>query len=72
MRVRNRWVGVAGSLLALGLVAAGQTPVAPANQMAKGAHPSFEVATIKLSDPASQRQHIGYEGQQGGCGGGRR
>ncbi len=58
------WVGLAGSLLAMGLAAAGQTPVAPANQMAKGAHPSFEVATIKLSDPASQRQHIGYEGSK--------
>ncbi len=30
-------------------------------QMLKGAHPSFEVVTIRLSDPASTRQSIGYE-----------
>ncbi len=33
-------------------------------RMAKGAHPSFEVATIKLSDPGSHRQGIGYEGHR--------
>jgi uncharacterized protein (TIGR03435 family) len=34
---------------------------APA-QMAKDAHPTFEVVTIKLSDPDSHRQGIGYYG----------
>jgi uncharacterized protein (TIGR03435 family) len=33
-------------------------------QMAKGAHPTFEVATIKLSDPDSHRQGIGYHGRK--------
>jgi uncharacterized protein (TIGR03435 family) len=33
-------------------------------QMAKDAHPTFEVVTIKLSDPASHRQGIGYHGHQ--------
>ncbi len=36
---------------------------APA-QMAKDAHPTFEVATIKLSDPDSHRQGIGSKGRQ--------
>ncbi len=36
----------------------GQTP----RQMAKDARPTFEVATIKLSDPDSRRQGIGYPG----------
>ena len=36
----------------------------PAGQMAKDAKPSFEVATIKLSDPATHRQGIGYHGHQ--------
>ena len=45
--------------LALG-VAQSQTP----GQMAKDAHPSFDVATIKRSDPDSHRQGIGYHGRQ--------
>ena len=32
--------------------------------MAKAAHPVFDVVTIKLSDPASHRQGIGYHGHQ--------
>ena len=32
--------------------------------MAKGAHPTFEVVTIKRSDPDSRRQGIGYHGHQ--------
>lgn len=36
----------------------------PEAQMAKDAHPSFEVATIKLSDPDSRRQGIGFEGSK--------
>ena len=38
----------------------GQAP----GQMVKGAHPTFDVATIKLSDPDSHRQGIGYHGRQ--------
>jgi uncharacterized protein (TIGR03435 family) len=41
-------------------VTQGQTP----GHMAKGAHPTFEVATIKPSDPDSHRQGIGYHGHQ--------
>jgi uncharacterized protein (TIGR03435 family) len=37
-----------------------QAPV----QMAKDAHPTFEVVTIKLSDPDSHRQGIGYHGHK--------
>ncbi len=48
-------------VMAIGLRATlGQTP----GQMAKAAHPSFDVVTIKLSDPASHRQGIGYHGHQ--------
>ena len=38
----------------------GQTP----GQMVKDAHPTFDVVTIKLSDPNSHRQGIGYHGHQ--------
>lgn len=38
----------------------GQTP----GQMAKDAHPTFDVATIRLSDPNSHRQGIGYHGSK--------
>ena len=41
-------------------VAEGQTP----GPMAKDAHPAFEVATIKLSDPDSHRQGIGFQGRK--------
>ena len=50
---------LAGLVLMLGVAGArGQS----ASQMAKDAHPTFEVATIKLSDPESRRQGIGYHG----------
>jgi len=56
-----------GILLATG-VGYGQVEKAPL--MAPDAHPSFDVATIKLSDPASHRQginsrgnHVGAQGQ---------
>ena len=46
-------------MLAMSLrVTQGQAP----GQMAKAAHPTFDVATIKLSDPDSRRQGIGYHG----------
>jgi uncharacterized protein (TIGR03435 family) len=41
-------------------VTSGQTP----GQMARDAHPTFDEATIKLSDPTSHRQGIGYHGHQ--------
>ena len=48
-------------LLAASLpVTQGQTAV----PMARSAHPSFEVVTIKRSDPDSHRQGIGYHGHQ--------
>jgi uncharacterized protein (TIGR03435 family) len=54
------WI-LAAYLLALGTRATiGQT----SGQMAKEVHPSFEVVTIKLSDPDSHRQGIGYHGHQ--------
>ena len=33
-------------------------------RMAKGAHPSFEVASVRLSDPASHRQGINADGHR--------
>lgn len=56
---------LAGGLLIIALTvgaktASGQAP----GQMAKEAHPTFDVATIKLSDPSSQRRGIGYHGHQ--------
>ncbi len=35
------------------------------SQMAKDAHPTFEVVTIKPSDPDSHRQGINYDGHRG-------
>jgi uncharacterized protein (TIGR03435 family) len=40
------------------------TPGQTSAPMAKGAHPTFEVATIKRSDPDSRRQGIGFNGHQ--------
>ena len=64
------WRGIclAAALLAGAGSSSAQSEKAPL--MAPGAHPSFDVATIKLADPASHRQgidsngaHVGAQGQ---------
>ncbi len=56
------WVFVGAMAVGLG-TAMGQAPAAAAGKMDKAAHPTFDVATIKLSDPESHRQGIGYSGR---------
>jgi uncharacterized protein (TIGR03435 family) len=52
------WLAVWGIVFFAGHSAAAQ------DRMATEAHPAFEVATIKLSDPDSHRQGIGYHGHE--------
>ena len=63
---RYRWeslkaeVLVAILLSAACVLASAQTTV----RMAKGAHPTFDLVTIKLSDPESHQQGIGFHGRE--------
>ena len=63
-----KWYQVCGVLLLAAIVAGGKPMqaqvIAP---MAKDAHPVFEVATIKLTDPASKRAGINTSGRRVGA-----
>ncbi|ADW69268.1 TIGR03435 family protein [Granulicella tundricola] len=56
---------LAGLVLAAALrITSAQTPGPSSGQMPKSAHPTFDIVTIKPSDPDSHRQGIGYHGRQ--------
>ncbi len=58
-------LGRLGMALVLAVVAGwGAAEGQPAPHMAADARPSFEVATIKLSDPTSKQQRIGSDGNR--------
>jgi uncharacterized protein (TIGR03435 family) len=66
MQIRRRTLLIAGATVLAAVLAVAQTPqtATPVVPMAKDAHPSFAVATIKPHDPNSNRQGFNTQGDR--------